>query len=513
MIDTGTGPGRPPSRSRASPSFSPPRRRPPPTRPCASSSSAPTRTTATATPAARPPSGQAKGHQVKFVSVTNGDAGHQSEGGGALAKRRRAEAQEAARRFGIAEYEVLDNHDGELEPTLAVRQEIIRRIRRWNADVVIAPRPNDYHPDHRYTGVLVQDTAYMVMVPNVCPDTPPLRKNPVFLYSQDGFQRPNPFRPDVAVSIDSVFDQKIHGARRPRVAVLRVAPLGGGRPRLRAEGPRGAGRLAAEGVGREDDPREREGFPAEVVRGPGGRGAERRGLRGLRVRPAAHRGRAPPPLPVLRLRLVLRGGGPRTRRLRSILKRRERETPERRPALDARGLGELARPLAIVYTDTDDFTHRAARDGMLHFLMCFDRALRLLRPGFARHGGRLVKIEADSLMIVFPDASLACRGIDAMERALRRLNRALPTNEQLAFSYGIGFGQVLELEDDVFGLEVNLASKLGEDLARSGEVLLTPSAAEGLPASLRRRLAPYGQVAFAGHPMPVQRLRPRPTAR
>ena len=134
----------------------------------------------------------AKGHQVKFVSLTNGDAGHQSEGGGALARRRRAEAQEAGRRFGIAEYEVLDNHDGELEPTLAVRQQVIRRIRQWNADVVIAPRPNDYHPDHRYTGVLVQDTAYMVMVPNVCPDTPPLRKNPVFLYSQDHFQRPEP---------------------------------------------------------------------------------------------------------------------------------------------------------------------------------------------------------------------------------------------------------------------------------------------------------------------------------
>ena len=85
----------------------------------------------------------AKGHQVKFVAVTNGDAGHQSEGGGALARRRRAEAQEAGRRFGISEYEVLDNHDGELEPNLAVRQQIIRRIRQWNADVVIAPRPND----------------------------------------------------------------------------------------------------------------------------------------------------------------------------------------------------------------------------------------------------------------------------------------------------------------------------------------------------------------------------------
>jgi len=150
-----------------------------------------------------------KGHAVKFVSLTNGDAGHQSEGGGALAKRRRLEAQEAGRRFGIAEYEVLDNHDGELEVTLALRHEVIRRIRRWNADLVIAPRPNDYHPDHRNTGLVLQDTAYMVVVPNVAPDTPPLRRNPVYMYSQDHFQRPNPFRPDVAVAIDSVIDRKI----------------------------------------------------------------------------------------------------------------------------------------------------------------------------------------------------------------------------------------------------------------------------------------------------------------
>ena len=149
----------------------------------------------------------ALGHAVKFVSVTNGDAGHQSMGGGALAKRRRAEAMESARRLGIT-YEVLDNHDGELLPTLAVREQIIRLIRQWNADIVIAPRPNDYHPDHRYTGVLVQDAAYMVVVPNVASDTPPLRKNPVFLYFEDGFQRPNPFRPDIAVAIDSVFEKK-----------------------------------------------------------------------------------------------------------------------------------------------------------------------------------------------------------------------------------------------------------------------------------------------------------------
>src|SRR5882724_1468809 len=147
------------------------------------------------------------GHAVKFVSVTNGDAGHQLQGGGILAKRRFAEAQEAGKRLGVA-YDVLDNHDGELVPSLQVRLQVIRKIREWGADVVIAPRPNDYHPDHRYTGVLVQDAAYMVVVPNIAADTPPLKKNPLFLYMQDRFQKPSPFRPDIAIAIDDVKDKK-----------------------------------------------------------------------------------------------------------------------------------------------------------------------------------------------------------------------------------------------------------------------------------------------------------------
>jgi LmbE family N-acetylglucosaminyl deacetylase len=151
---------------------------------------------------------KASGAAVKFVSVTNGDAGHQTLHGAELAARRLGEAKESARRLGI-EYEVLDNHDGELLPTLEVRRQVIKQIRQWNADIVLAPRPNDYHPDHRYTGVLVQDAAYMVVVPDVTPEVPPLRKNPVFLYYEDNFQRPNPFRPDVAVAIDQVMDKKI----------------------------------------------------------------------------------------------------------------------------------------------------------------------------------------------------------------------------------------------------------------------------------------------------------------
>ena len=150
------------------------------------------------------------GHNVLFVSLTNGDAGHHEKGGGALAKIRRQEAQEAGKRFGV-EYIVLDNHDGELMPTLENRKDVIRLIRQWNADVVISHRPNDYHPDHRNTSILVQDAAYMVIVPNVASDVSPLRKNPVFLYAQDRFQKPYPFEPDITVDITDVYDQKIYG--------------------------------------------------------------------------------------------------------------------------------------------------------------------------------------------------------------------------------------------------------------------------------------------------------------
>jgi LmbE family N-acetylglucosaminyl deacetylase len=148
------------------------------------------------------------GHQVKFISVTNGDAGHMEQGGGILAKRRIGESHEAGKRLGIT-YEVLDHHDGELEANLPIRLEIIRKIREWEADVVISHRANDYHPDHRYTAILVQDAAFMVGVPNIAADTPPLRKNPVFLYFQDNFQKPYPFQADIAIDVSSTIDKKI----------------------------------------------------------------------------------------------------------------------------------------------------------------------------------------------------------------------------------------------------------------------------------------------------------------
>ena len=148
------------------------------------------------------------GHKVKLVSVTNGDIGHWKMSGGALAKRRTAESLAVAKKLGV-ESQVLDIHDGELMPTLENRRTITRLIREWKADIVIAHRPWDYHPDHRYVGVLVQDAAYMVAVPFFCPDVPPLKKNPVFLYSSDRFQKPYPFKADIAIDVGSVFEQKV----------------------------------------------------------------------------------------------------------------------------------------------------------------------------------------------------------------------------------------------------------------------------------------------------------------
>ena len=145
-----------------------------------------------------------QGHHVKFVSVTNGDIGHFQMAGGPLAQRRINEVRRCAEILGITT-QVLDIHDGELMPTLENRRTITRLIREWKADIVMAHRPNDYHPDHRYTGVLVQDAAFMVTVPFFCPDTKPLERNPVFVYYSDRFQKPNPFTADVAVSIDDVF--------------------------------------------------------------------------------------------------------------------------------------------------------------------------------------------------------------------------------------------------------------------------------------------------------------------
>jgi LmbE family N-acetylglucosaminyl deacetylase len=148
-----------------------------------------------------------QGHKVKFVALTNGDIGHFSQAGGPLAQRRRAEVQECARVLGI-ETEVLDIHDGELMPTLENRRTVARLIRDWQADIVMGHRPYDYHADHRYTGVLLDDAAVLVAAPFFTPDTPPTAGNPLFFYYSDNFEHPYRFVPTMVVDIDAMADKK-----------------------------------------------------------------------------------------------------------------------------------------------------------------------------------------------------------------------------------------------------------------------------------------------------------------
>lgn len=148
------------------------------------------------------------GHNVLMVSLTSGNAGHHSIPPDELALIRREEARRAGEVIG-ARYITLDNNDGQLMPTYENRLQVIRLIREHKADIVIFPRQYDYHPDHRYTGTLVLDAAYMVTVPRILPEVPYLEKNPMFLFMSDIFVHPEAFIPDICVPIDDVMETKL----------------------------------------------------------------------------------------------------------------------------------------------------------------------------------------------------------------------------------------------------------------------------------------------------------------
>jgi LmbE family N-acetylglucosaminyl deacetylase len=153
--------------------------------------------------------GNGNGHQVKFVSVCNGDCGHFKMNRKKLAQRRYAEAQASAEISGIMEYQILDNSDCTLEASIANRLKVVKIIREFKPDVVISHRLNDYHVDHRNTAQLVQDASFLVMVPLYCPDIAIPDEWPVFAYGWDHFQNPTPFRADAIVIIDDVIEQKL----------------------------------------------------------------------------------------------------------------------------------------------------------------------------------------------------------------------------------------------------------------------------------------------------------------
>ena len=148
------------------------------------------------------------GHRVVFTSVTDGRSGHHLLAPEEIAKLRIRESAHAVEVFG-GESINLGMPDGALEPTLSNRSKIIRLVRELAPKIIITNRPNDYHPDHRYTSLLVQDSAYMFMVPHVDAGSPPLEFNPIIMYWRDPFTVPRELRADIAIDIDDVFDSKL----------------------------------------------------------------------------------------------------------------------------------------------------------------------------------------------------------------------------------------------------------------------------------------------------------------
>ena len=146
-----------------------------------------------------------RGGEVRMVSITDGSAGHYQMGRAELAAIRTAEAAEAGRVIGAA-YAVGDARDGELFSNLEMRHRVIREIRTFRPDLVLTHRVNDYHPDHRATGQLVQDASYLVTVPGVLPEVPALQQDPVVAYMPDLFTKPCPLTPHLALDISGELD-------------------------------------------------------------------------------------------------------------------------------------------------------------------------------------------------------------------------------------------------------------------------------------------------------------------
>ncbi len=149
-----------------------------------------------------------KGHEIVFVSVTNGDTGHHIMSREETARVRANEVMESKKKLGISEYVILPHGCG-IESTVENRKEIVRVIRKYAPDVVLTHRLCDYHPDHRATAQLVIDSSYVCRVPHFCDDAKIPDKTPIFAHTFDKFLDPRPIRADAVVEMDSVLEEKI----------------------------------------------------------------------------------------------------------------------------------------------------------------------------------------------------------------------------------------------------------------------------------------------------------------
>jgi adenylate cyclase len=192
--------------------------------------------------------------------------------------------------------------------------------------------------------------------------------------------------------------------------------------------------------------------------------------------------------------------------LRRLLQERN-ERPERLAEIDRQICQRFTRTLAVLVLDMSGFSRLTHRYGIIHFLAMIDRMQELVLPivRSPKHGGRLLKLEADNIYAVFPDAPLATDAARDVQRRLALVNQVLPADWDLHACIGIGYGDMLAVGDDeIYGQEMNLASKLGEDVGCGGEILLTEAAHARLPAGETE--AERLQATVSGLTLPYYRL-------
>jgi adenylate cyclase len=175
--------------------------------------------------------------------------------------------------------------------------------------------------------------------------------------------------------------------------------------------------------------------------------------------------------------------GPSRERLQELLKEYN-EYPERRQELDTRIHDEFCKAVAIVVIDSCGFSQSVRQHGIVNYLASLERLARVVSPIVHAHGGRVLRVEADNIFALFEDTPTAIRCSVEVQRNVEIANEPLPAASEIYVAIGIGYGRLLLVgDDDAYGDEMNVACKLGEDLAKQGEILLTAVAHDAVGSS------------------------------
>lgn len=196
----------------------------------------------------------------------------------------------------------------------------------------------------------------------------------------------------------------------------------------------------------------------------------------------------------------------------SQLLQERNEYPERAAEIDARVAEIFGETHAVLVMDMSGFSRLTIKHGIMHFLAMIHRMNSITIPAIEEHGGTVIKTEADNVFAIFEEVQAAIETAIDINRRLSAANTMLPEEMDMHGKFGIGYGEVLIVErQDLFGSEVNLASKLGEDLAAREEILVTEAAF----SRLEKGFAEFDEIEMkiSGLQLLVRRLRPASTPR